>query len=120
MKASPTYSKNDLLEIARWQRLVIWVVLASLVSGAAAALASELVFLPIAITVLSLYFIYRLAAALKDGDPWGYVILSIVPCISLIALLYLNSKATAALRTCGVKVGLAGARSQDLENIEAD
>jgi hypothetical protein len=40
-----------------------------------------------------------------------------IPFASLIALLRINGRATAALKAKGVRVGLKGARKEDLEKI---
>jgi len=50
---------------------------------------------------------------------WVYVVAAFIPCISLITLLLLNHYATQALRQNGVRVGLLGARTSDLENISS-
>ena len=68
-------------------------------------------------SIVSLVFIYKLAVALKESAPWLYVILGLIPCISLIALLVISGRATSALRTRGVHVGLMGARKDDLDKL---
>lgn len=70
----------------------------------------------IAVLVMQLIYVYRLAAALDAGSPvlWllGVMCLS---CIGLILLLILSSKATKALRAGGFKVGLLGGNPRDIE-----
>jgi hypothetical protein len=41
-------------------------------------------------------------------------ILTLIPCIGLIALLIINGKATAVLKNHGIKVGFFGARASDV------
>ena len=60
--------------------------------------------------VVAAVFVFMLALRLF-GTALGIVlgILTLVPCVALIALLIVNGKATATLRANGVKVGLMGA-----------
>jgi hypothetical protein len=41
-------------------------------------------------------------------------ILTLIPCVGLIVLLIINSKATGILKKNGVRVGLLGAKMSDL------
>jgi len=46
-----------------------------------------------------------------------YLLLGLIPCISLVSLLMLSSRAQAALKSHGVAVGLMGASRADLERL---
>lgn len=71
----------------------------------------------IPISIISLVFIYRLAAALKEPNPWLYAIFGLIPYVNVVSLLVINSRATTALKVCGVHVGLLGARKDDLAKL---
>lgn len=114
-------SSLDLAGIAqgqRWIRLVFFanilavVLLATTierVQGLANGLlgASMLGGLVGAVTVAQALYRRRSAA-------FVYALLMIVPLVNLAVLLYLNAKATAAIRSAGVRVGLFGAYAGDL------
>ena len=69
-------------------------------------------------TILVIVFAFRLAKALKSRVAWWYVILMLVPCVSLLALLVLNHQATSVLRAGGIRVGLLGARREATAKID--
>jgi hypothetical protein len=60
--------------------------------------------------------IAKLASALRSRFVWLWVIGALIPCVSLIVLVAINSNATSALQLSGVRVGLLGARLRDLDN----
>jgi len=67
--------------------------------------------------VVSIVFVYRLAKAL------GYIaiiyaIAMVIPCISLITLLVIVSRATNTLKKAGIKVGFFGVSSQTIEQLK--
>jgi hypothetical protein len=68
--------------------------------------------------VCSIIFMYRLASALSLAGVL-YAILMIFPCIGLITLLIVSSRATKALKTAGVKVGLFGVSSRTIAQLKA-
>lgn len=114
MASNRTYTDSEVLDIARRQKAILWLILISIPAYAASLV---IPFLPLIVGIVSLVFIYQLAAALKLSAPWLYVILGLIPCISLIALLVINSIAVSALKARGIRVGLMGARQDDLNKI---
>jgi hypothetical protein len=71
------------------------------------------VFVPLAITAAVFVFllatkVYSTAAGVVMG------ILTLVPCIGLLALLIINGKATTVLKENGIRVGFLGANSSDI------
>lgn len=68
--------------------------------------------------VFSIIYMYRLARALQMAAIL-YAILMIVPCIGLLVLLLVVSRATSALRAGGVRVGFFGVGRQTLEQLRA-
>ena len=115
-KAPIIYSKTELLDIAKGQKAVIWLVLLSMAAYPAAFVMPAA---PLIVGIISLVFIYRLAASLKESAPWQYVVLGIIPCLGVIALLVINSRATSALKARGIRVGLMGARRDDLDKFSS-
>jgi hypothetical protein len=113
MAGKITCSDGEVFAIAKRQKAIIWLILLSI---PAYAIAMRIPFLPVGIAIISLVFIYKLAVALRE-DPWMYVILGVIPCISLIALLYLNSQANSALKARRIRVGLMGANNEDLKKL---
>ena len=105
--APPQYTDPEIREIGNKQKAILWTLLASIVL-------SFVPYGPIAASIISVIFIYQLAAALKSRVAWLYVILAFFPLVSLIALLVINSQATKALKARGLKVGLMGASSSAL------
>jgi len=70
----------------------------------------------LAINIIAVVFIYRLAKALQK-TAWVYALAAFFPCVGLITLLSINFQATRTLRQHQVRVGLLGARHSDLENL---
>ena len=116
MATNTTYTDAEVLDIAKHQKAIILLIPLSMAAYVAATFVP---FLPVFVGIISLVFIYQLAAALKETSPWLFVLLGIIPCISLIALLMINSRATSALKSRGIRVGLLGANEDDLKKIRS-
>ena len=67
----------------------------------------------LAVGVILIFFIYRLAAALHTMA-WLYAIAAIVPVVGLFSLLHLDRMATRALQKADLKVGLMGVTEEEL------
>jgi hypothetical protein len=100
---------REVLAVAKAQKGVLWCVLANLACIA---------FPPLYLVVLpfQLYFIYKLASALKSKVPILWVLGMFLPLLSLILLLILSQGATRAIQAAGFKVGLMGAKVSEIEN----
>jgi len=106
------YTVDDVIAIAKTQRIIIWLVIASLL---------EFV-LPIVFIILLLFkiiYVYCFIDELKLKDSWLWLVFLVVPLINIIMLLMLNSKATAAIKSKGVKVGIMGANKAQLAKLAA-
>jgi len=68
--------------------------------------------------IFSIIYIYRLARALQMSAIL-YAIAMIVPCIGLLVLLIVVSRATSTLRAGGVKVGFFGVSRATMEQLRA-
>ena len=104
------WTKQDLIELAKRQKNILWMILVSLV-------AMFIPFATIVTGIIQIYFIYKLAAALRSSAAWVYIILAFIPLVGLIAILVINGKATKKLQENGIKVGLMGARMADFDMI---
>lgn len=104
------WTKQDIIEVAKRQKSIMWMILISLV-------AMFIPFATIVTGIIQIYFIYKLATALRSSAAWVYIILAFIPFVGLIALLILNGKATKKLKENGIKVGLMGARMADFDKI---
>ncbi len=103
------YTNAEVLAIAKKQKAIIWLILASL---------AAFVFPPawIVIAIVQIVFVYQLANALKL-TAWVWCIGMIIPLVSLLLLLVLNGKATTAIKSKGVTVGLMGANKVQLDKL---
>ena len=130
MAKETRYTNDEVYQIGQEHRAIIWLILLQFLSLPISQLAAPaeaqatgmpllalpFALLPLFMSIVSLFFVYRLAAALKKS-PWIYLLLGLVPCISLVSLLMLSSRAQAALKSHGVAVGLMGASRADLERL---
>jgi hypothetical protein len=113
--------RGDLRTIAIYQKVIlICILLYIALVFVQFAIPQELrpvVLLPIALPLLlaSAVFVFLLATKVY-GTALGIVlgILTLIPCIGLIALLVINGKATATLKSHGVRVGLLGANLSEI------
>jgi hypothetical protein len=113
---------SQLLEIARNQKRILWLILLSVpvVAGVlfvpASNIAMAVIVPAVLIGIVGTALIFRLARGL-EARPWCYVVSAFIPYVSIVALLIINYKATAALKRGGIRVGLMGADKDDLKNL---
>ncbi len=113
-------SRDDLRAVATFQKGIIVCILVYLVAvGAQFGIPPQL--RPIlglgllVLGVVSTVFVFRLAMRIySTGVGVLLGILTLVPCVGLIVLLIVNSKATGVLKENGIKVGLLGANLSDI------
>jgi len=98
----------NLGEIAKWQRRLQFLTLATL-----------LAFWPryggvffLALLPFKLFVLYRMITALRMPDL--LLLLMFVPVLDLITLLLLSRRATRTLQAAGIRVGLLGASAKDV------
>ena len=131
MNSPSSFSREDLLQIARSQKAIISLILVNLLVAvclvaavftvapdkkSAAVIVSAGRWIVLVLNLIGVVFIYRMAKALHQ-TAWVFAVAAFVPCVSLITLLLINQFATSALRRHGVRVGLMGAVKSDLENV---
>lgn len=125
-----TWSKGELLQVARGQRRILWLILISLlvsipiglmIATASAREFNDVMtiarFVGLGFGVVQLFAVLRLAKALRSTVPFFFCLLAFVPVISLFSLLYLNQNATKVLKAAGINVGFMGARMADFEKL---
>jgi hypothetical protein len=124
---------SDLQQVGRWQRLLIWLVLAIIMLsswqfmgpfmfprlGAPPWLYLFVVFSALAVQVAAIIVAILLMVALSFSAARCtiYAIFMLIPCINILVLLSVNSQATAALRAGGLKVGFFGVSEEQAVRI---
>jgi len=127
-----TLIDSEVLEVARHQKRILWLLLISIPvvigavclraigSSSALILAVSVLILAavVLIGIIATLSVYRLAKALEVACPWLYVVCAFIPYVSTVTLLVINLRATAALKRRGIRVGLMGADTRDVENLK--
>lgn len=133
---SSTWTRVEIVEIAKWQRYVMWLILAQIagfllfVAAAFAgpacravidALGLLLLAGLVAVGVLTICSVYKMAKALrKESTAIVYALLALISWIGLILLLSLSSQATRVLQENGIRVGLMGGNPDDIERVRSE
>lgn len=134
-----TYSAEELKKIAKYQSLVCWFLLFSIllnifvffirivgeVDPGTQPLEAVLMaiitycqlFTRIAVLIAMVVWYYKLAKSLKGKAPFLVIPLLFLPLINLLVVAHLVGKATRVLRAHNIRVGLMGARKEDLQNL---
>ncbi len=118
-----SYSGDELRGIASSQKAVLVCLLGYIIALVATfALGGNGLIAGVVCAVLGItatVFVFLLATKIYEGSAGILLgILTLIPCIGLIALLVVNQKATSILKDNGVGVGLLGANSDDLDRAE--
>ncbi|HEY3330388.1 MAG TPA: hypothetical protein VGK19_10235 [Capsulimonadaceae bacterium] len=112
------YTKPQLIQIARGQKLVVISLLLALLTPVAINASHILGGLYYwAVCLFALIVTLYLANALRPKSMILYIIGMFIPIVSLLVLLRINGRATEALNAAGVKVGLLGAKLADVERL---
>jgi DNA-directed RNA polymerase subunit RPC12/RpoP len=104
----------DLREVALYQRVVLFLILAYIgVVASQFALEPDdrwmLLFVAVPVVVAAAVFVFLLAVKLYEGLGVALGVLTLIPLVGLIVLLVVNQKATGTLQANGYKVGFLGA-----------
>lgn len=113
--------REDLRAIASFQKAILFCILAYLL-----AIPTQFMLPPqfrlflgggvILLGLVSTVFVFLLATKVySTGVGVLLAVLTLIPCVGLIVLLIINSKATSTLQLNGVRVGLLGANMADLQ-----
>ena len=116
--------KLDLRAIAKRQRQLLWIILASLIFQFSSLVAVDafpwapVVFLVLIalLNICGIVCVLRLQAAQGTHIAWriATAIVLFAPCINLLILLTVNSRATTTLQRTGLKVGFMGVRDDQV------
>lgn len=101
------YGKEDISNIAKFQRIVCWLFLIALIG----------LFFPVITLIaqiIAIFYIYYLARSLKVAHPGLYAFAMFIPLVALIVLLNVIQRATKVLRTYSIRVSLMGANKADV------
>jgi hypothetical protein len=104
------YTGAELMRIAKRQKIVRCLIVVNL-------LTIWIPFASIFMGIISFPFIYRLGKALHSSATWLFVVAAFIPVVDLVGLLILNWIATVSLGQHQIRVGLAGARKEDLAKL---
>ena len=130
------WTNKELLDVAKAQKQVILSFLLILGlqilksntknfiadSSSAAIAAGFIELIQICLMVYFIFWVYRLAVRIKLdlGFSLACIVLMIFPFINLITLIIILSKSNKTLEKHGIRVGLLGAYSKDLEKLKAE
>lgn len=109
---SEAWTTQDLLELARRQKQILWMVpvaLAASVSVPTAVIAG----------LFLVFYTYKLAQAKRSRFAPVYAASVFIPALSFITLLQLVTLASKPLQAHGLRVGLMGTKPQDLDALRA-
>lgn len=110
MPGADTWSREELIAVARYQKNIQWLVLVGL-------LLLAVPFGNLLLGLVGLFFIFQLARALRSRAAVLYVVAAFIPLLGLLSLLRLVTQATRVLRAGGIRVGVMGARMEDFERL---
>lgn len=94
------------------------LIVATDASGAATAVLLLAAVLYLVVLVMIIVTAYRLAQNLGEGAPVLWAIMMFLPCINIIMLLVLSSRAQTWCRRYGIKVGLLGPTRESIEELK--
>jgi len=121
--------RETVIAVAKNQKGILWCIFAAICflglnfavglnRDTLMAVAGVLLIGRLALLCVQMFFVYRLATALKAAVPvlWALamVLSLLLGIVGLVILLVLNSSATSYLREHGVRVGLMGAKLSDI------
>ena len=108
------YSKGEIIQIARKQKILCWLLLGLLIGFLLKSTFIERDILSI-FQFLLIIIAYQLLVALRTKWPFIYLIGMIVPEVSVIITLYLNLLSAKILKANKINVGLMGAKNIPLD-----
>ena len=119
MEAKDKWTNGELMEVARRQKyIILMVIILFLLNVLVSSIHLRIPFAGIVLLIVQGYYVYSLAKSLKYSRIGMWLILGLFPLIGLFVLLRINANATKILQTNGIKVGLMGAKSSDLEKLK--
>lgn len=104
------YTNIEAYKVGKRQKDIIWLILSYFV-------AAFIPYVPFVMGFIGIFLVYKLAKAQKSEEAWLWALLQIIPIVNLICLIILMQKSTKILRKKGIKVGLMGGKSAQLEKL---
>lgn len=112
MPINITYTDAELQNIAKQQKVLLWLVpIFTLSELVALANLSSPLFPMIQCVLLTVrtFLLYRFAVSMSEPVPWNYALTGWIPFFGLLITGMLNARATALLKAGGFSVGVLGA-----------
>lgn len=116
---------DELIEVARCQKRIIWAFCLMLFPGSIILVILKefpnpyvFIIATLVITLIWVHLFYSLAVAIRAESTWGYIILPFIPFLNLVALFQLLRTSTKVLSAHGIRVGLFGAKMSSFINYE--
>ena len=109
-----SFTKEEIIEVAKLQRIVCWLFLGVLLGTLAPVLGTMASILGLLTGAWALFYIYFLAQSLRVSKPWLYALGVLIPIVKLFVVFRVIRNATRVLHEHHIRVGLMGARKDDL------
>jgi hypothetical protein len=112
---------EDLRQIAIYQKGILVCILAYIIVAASGMFVAPEIRLIIGVAGLTIsitatVFVFLLATQVYSAGQGVLLgLLTLIPCVGLLVLLIINSKATGILQANGIRVGLLGAKMSDVD-----
>jgi hypothetical protein len=118
--AEHSFTPDQLREIARSQNLLMWSILAGILSFFISFALRQGVpiigfLFSLGVIVFEVVALYRLGRSLRMTAPWLYCPLLIIPLVGLITLVIISGRASRVLKAYGVRIGLMGGKISDIQ-----
>lgn len=111
-----TFTTDELRTIARDQNLLMWSVLAGIVSYFLVHIPLVGLLALLVAVVFEIVSLYKLGRSLRMRFVWIYCLGLFIPVIGLIILVVISGKASRVLKAYGVRVGLMGGKAADIKD----
>jgi len=102
------WNKQDLMEMAKWHGYILWMLLLG-------GIALFIPYGPIIAGLISVYFTYKLAVAIRSSVPWLYAIFIVLPWTSFITLIVIHIMTMKIYKANGIQVGFMGAKQTEID-----
>jgi hypothetical protein len=117
----------NLREVARWQRKLLWLVLAIIVlnvlfllpMNSPAWVPAGILILSLVVQISAIVCVLQVQAAMgvNIGMRMFTAVLMFLPCVSLLVLLSVDVRASGLLKKAGLKVGLLGVDPDEADRV---
>jgi hypothetical protein len=121
-KINQSYRPAKILDIALNQKYVIYVILAQFVAWSVSMVLPIVGGILLLVTLIfQLFFVFTFCIAnYESGVGVVLGLLSLIPCVGIVVLLIVNSKAIATLKSNGVPVGFWGVPNSSIRELKLE